>query len=183
MNTTNSVICYKSKTLANGEHLEKPQLFDPRGQSFIDPLQPFILAPFKVLTDGVNFILPYFFLALILRRLSPASSIRCAECTILSSTASATVGSPMASYKLYTGSCEDTTIDFLPCRSSMRSNRIERSLTTIDTRKASSRMSSWHLSIFFSSFSKVPFTFATFSMPSSLVVFAYSVRIPFLQAW
>ena len=86
--------------------MEKPREFDPRGQSDDDPLKLFVFDPYKVLTDGVNFILPYFFLALILRRLSPASSIRCAECTILSSTASATVGSPMASYQLDTGSCE-----------------------------------------------------------------------------
>ncbi len=93
--------------------LEKPREFDPRGQSDADPLRLFIFDPCKVLTDGVIFILPCYFFAFILRMLSPVSSILCDECTILSSTASATVGSPMASYQLATGSCEDMTIAFL----------------------------------------------------------------------
>ncbi len=93
--------------------VEKPREFDPRGQSDDDPLELFIFDPCKVLTDGVIFILPYYFFAFILRMLSPVSSILCDECTILSSTASATVGSPMASYQLATGSCEDMTIAFL----------------------------------------------------------------------
>lgn len=93
--------------------LEKPRDFDPRGQSDDDPLKLFIFDPCKVLTDGVIFILPYYFFAFILRMLSPVSSILCDECSILSSTASATVGSPMASYQLATGSCEDMTIAFL----------------------------------------------------------------------
>lgn len=68
--------------------------------------------------------------------LSSASSTLCDECTILSSTASATVGSPMASYQLPTGSCEDITIAFLPCRSSMISSSIGRSFASIGTRNA-----------------------------------------------
>ena len=152
--------------------VETPREFDPRGQSDDDPLKIFVFAPCKVLTDGVIFILPYYFLAFIFLMLSPASSTLCDECTILSSTASATVGSPMASYQLPTGSCEDTTIAFLPCRSSMISCSIGRSFASIGTRKASSRISSWHLSIFFSSVSIVPFALATFSMPSSFDVLA-----------
>ena len=94
--------------------LEKPREFAPRGQSDDDPLKPFIFDPCKVLADGVIFILPCYFFAFILRMLSPVSSILCDECTILSSTASATVGSPMASYQFATGSCDDMTIAFLP---------------------------------------------------------------------
>ena len=61
----------------------------------------------KVLTDGVIIILVYFPLyAAILRTLSPVSSIRCAVCIIRSIMASATVGSPIASYQLSVGSCE-----------------------------------------------------------------------------
>ena len=95
------------------ERLEKPREFDPRGQSDDDPLNLFIFDPYKVLTDGAIFVLPYYFFAFILRMISPVSSILCDECTILSSTASATVGSPMASYQLATGSCEDMTIAFV----------------------------------------------------------------------
>ena len=103
----------KSKEYISITEVEKPREFAPRGQSDDDPLKLFIFDPCKVLTDGVIFILPYYFFAFILRMLSPVSSILCDECTILSSTASATVGSPMASYQLATGSCEDMTIAFL----------------------------------------------------------------------
>ena len=72
--------------------LEKPRAFDPRGQSGVDPRKPFCFDPCKVLTDGVIFILPDYFLAFIFLMLSPVSSIRCDEWTILSSTASATAG-------------------------------------------------------------------------------------------
>ena len=93
--------------------LEKPRAFDPRGQSGVDPRKPFCFDPCKVLTDGVIFILPDYFLAFIFLMLSPVSSIRCDEWTILSSTASATAWSPMASYQFSTGSCDAITIDFL----------------------------------------------------------------------
>ena len=45
--------------------LEKPRAFDPRGQSGVDPRKPFCFDPCKVLTDGVIFILPDYFLAFI----------------------------------------------------------------------------------------------------------------------
>lgn len=101
-----------------------------------------------------HFILVYlFFPALIFRTLSPVSSIWCAECTIRSSTAFATVGSPMASYQLDTGICEVMTMDFLPCLFSMMSSRIGCSLASSGTRKRSPRISSGHRSIFRSSVS------------------------------
>ena len=95
------------------KYMEKPRAFDPRGQSGVDPRKPFCFDPCKVLTDGVIFILPDYFLAFIFLMLSPVSSIRCDEWTILSSTASATAWSPMASYQFSTGSCDAITIDFL----------------------------------------------------------------------
>ena len=93
--------------------MEKPRAFDPRRQSGVDPRKPFCFDPCKVLTDGVIFILPDYFLAFIFLMLSPVSSIRCDEWTILSSTASATAWSPIASYQFSTGSCDAITIDFL----------------------------------------------------------------------
>ena len=122
--------------------LEKPRVFDPRGQSNVDPRKLFCFDPCKVLTDRVIFIMPYYFLSFILRMLSPVSSIRCAVCTILSSTASATAGSPIASYQLSTGSWDASTIDFLSWRSSMMSSSMGRSFASSGTRKASSSMSS-----------------------------------------
>ena len=98
---------------SDSPQVEKPRVFDPRGQSGVDPRKPFCFDPCKVLTDGVIFILPDYFLAFIFLMLSPVSSIRCDECTILSSTASATAWSPIASYQFSTGSCDAITIVFL----------------------------------------------------------------------
>lgn len=85
--------------------LEKPRVRDPLSQSAIDPRFLFSIDPYKVLAGGVNFILDYlpFFPAFILRTLSPDSSMRCAEWTMRSRIASATVGSPTASYQFDTG--------------------------------------------------------------------------------
>ena len=38
--------------------MEKPSVFDPRGQSDVDPRKLFYFDPSKVLTGGVIFILP-----------------------------------------------------------------------------------------------------------------------------
>ncbi len=38
MSTSITVVCYKSKTLSNGEHLEKPRDFDPFGHAGLSPL-------------------------------------------------------------------------------------------------------------------------------------------------
>ena len=169
--------------ISQQSRMEKPRAFDPRGQSGADPVKTFFLDPHKVLADGVIFILPCYFLAYILRMLSPVSSMRWAVWTILSRMASATVGSPMASYQLETGSCEDMMIDLRPWRSSIMSSRMGRSLASMGTRNASSSMSSLQRSIFLSSVSSVPLALATLSMLSSLVVLAYRVRMPLLQAW
>lgn len=83
--------------------LEKPRVFAPRGRSCADPRKRFYFDPQKALAGGGIFISPYL-PALILRMLSPVSSIWWAVWTMRSSTASATVGSPIASYLLDTGS-------------------------------------------------------------------------------
>ena len=44
--------------------LEKPSVFDPRGQSDVDPRKLFYFDPSKVLTGGVIFILPCLLLGL-----------------------------------------------------------------------------------------------------------------------
>lgn len=105
-----------------------------------------------------------FFPALIFHTLSPVSSI----CTIRSSTAFATVGSPMASYQLDTGICEVMTMDFLPCLFSMMSSRTGCSLASSGTRKRSSRISSRHRSIFRSSVSIVPLGLCHLQCPQKL---------------
>ena len=44
--------------------MEKPSVFDPRGQSDVDPRKLFYFDPSKVLTGGVIFILPCLLLGL-----------------------------------------------------------------------------------------------------------------------
>lgn len=109
----------------------------------------------------------YFFLALIFLIESPVSSILCAVCTILSRIASATVGSPIASYQLSTGSCDVIMIDFNPCQSSIISIRIDPSLASSPIRNRSLRMNSEHFSIFFISASIVPLFLAILNCPIS----------------
>ena len=55
--------------------MEKSRTFDPRGHSGADPVKTFSFDHKKVPADGVIFILSFYFLAYILRMLSPVSSI------------------------------------------------------------------------------------------------------------
>ena len=71
----------------------------------------------KVLTDGLHYFSLFPLYAAILRTLSPVSSIRCAVCIIRSIMASATVGSPIASYQLSLAVGEVMMMDLRPCRS------------------------------------------------------------------
>jgi len=50
--------------LNDKDRLEKPSVFDPRGQSDVDPRKLFYFDPSKVLTGGVIFILPCLLLGL-----------------------------------------------------------------------------------------------------------------------
>ena len=95
---------------------EKARVFDPFGHAGFDPFGQNKIDPLKVLAAGVNVILPHLmchqaFLAFSLRMLSPVSSIECAEWTMRSRMASATVGSPTISYQLDEGYCEVMMID------------------------------------------------------------------------
>ena len=90
--------------------------------------------------------------------------------------ASATVGFPIASYQLSVGSCEVMMIDLRPCRSSIISSRIGRSLASRFTRNRSSNMSSVLRSILLSSDSSVPFNFATFDT-FAYILFRYTVMV------
>ena len=56
-----SLICKKNRLTLQ---LEKPSVFDPRGQSDVDPRKLFYFDPSKVLTGGVIFILPCLLLGL-----------------------------------------------------------------------------------------------------------------------
>ena len=87
--------------------------------------------------------------------------------------ASAIVGSPTMSYQLEEGYCDVMMMDFRSCLSSMMSSSMGRSLASRGTMNRSSRMSSWHRSIFLSSVSSVPLTLATFSVPSSFGALVY----------
>ena len=87
--------------------LEKAREIDPFGYAGFDPFGQNKIDPLKVLAAGVNIILLHLiiqaFLAFSLRMLSPVSSIVCAEWTMRSRMASATVGSPTMSYQLEDG--------------------------------------------------------------------------------
>ena len=144
------------------EDLEKPSAFDPRGQSDVDPRKLFYFDPSKALTGGVIFILPCF--------TSWPSSYgyfrQRARCSVMSVRFGQARHRRQPGHRWHhtsfpQGAKEAMTIDFLSWRSSMISSRMGRSLASSGTRKASSRMSSRHCSIFFSSVSMVFLAFAT----------------------